>query len=86
MIVEPKEYGHSRDDIYNALAENGIHARKYFYPLVTEYDCYKSSFDSQKTPIASEISRRVITLPFYADIEEKTVINICDIIYKLEDR
>ncbi len=86
IVIDPKEYGHSRDDVYNALAENGIHARKYFYPLVTEFDCYKTSCNSYDTPIALELSRRVITLPFYAEIEEKTVKIICDIICKLGDR
>ena len=83
IIVDTKEYGHSRNDIYNALAEKGIHARKYFYPIITEYDCYKTSFDSKNTPVAYEIAKSVLTLPIYAEIEEKTVKMICDIIYKL---
>ena len=83
IVVDPGKYGHSRDDIYNVLAEKGIHARKYFYPLITEYDCYKTSFNSQSTPIAYDIAQRIITLPLYAEIEEKTVKMICDIISEL---
>ncbi len=75
-------YKYDRDKVYNMLAEKQIVARKYFYPLVNEYDCYKElpQADSSKTPVAKFIADRVLTLPLYADLRIEDVDSICDII------
>ncbi len=80
VVIDEKEFGRSRDDIYKALSSNNIYARKYFYPLVSDYECYKGVYDSSLTPVAKRIADRVLTLPIYGDIREDTVNNICDII------
>ena len=73
--------GYGRDKIYDDLAKYRIYARKYFYPLTNEFDCYKGRFD-QKTPIAHKISRSILALPIYADIEPEIVDKICGLIKK----
>lgn len=73
-------YKLSRDEVYQALKEQNIFARKYFYPLTNSLECYKFRFNSKKTPIAKHISKRVLTLPLYADLELKDVNRICNII------
>lgn len=70
----------SRDGLYSKLAKENIFARKYFYPCTNAYECYKSRFDENATPIASDISKKVLTLPIYPDLEEEAVEKICDII------
>ena len=77
-IIIEDEYGISRDNLYNILKENNIFARKYFYPAINETECYKNN--KEKTPIASNMSKRVITLPMYADLTEKDIRRICKII------
>ena len=72
-------YKYSRDEIKQKLAEHNIGARKYFYPITNELDCYKS-FDKGNTPIAKYLSERVLTLPLYSDITIEQVDEICDII------
>lgn len=73
-------YKKDRDQIFAALAEYNIHARKYFYPCVNEYDCYREQFAGASTPMAARISRQVLTLPLYADLPIETVDKVCDII------
>ena len=68
--------------MFERLKENNIFARKYFYPLVTDFDCYRGYFDKTALPVAREISEKVLTLPLYADLELETVDHICDIITK----
>ena len=72
----------TRDEVYDELKENGIVARKYFYPLVNDMECYSKveKNDSNKTPIAKRISNTVLTLPLYADLSLQDVDRICDII------
>ena len=73
-------YGIKRDGVHYMLEKNNIFARKYFYPCVNEFGCYKSWFDTSETPIAREISYRVLTLPIYADLALEDVDRICDIL------
>lgn len=68
----------SRDDIIEELKCNGIMARKYFYPITSEFTCYKSYAGT--TPIAKKVSERVLTLPLYADLTIEQVDDICGII------
>ena len=80
VVFEKKIFGKSRDEIAEKLSDNGIFARKYFYPLTSEFECYKNKFDIQETPVAKGIAENVLTLPLYADLELSDVDRICDII------
>ncbi len=74
----------SRDEVFAKLAENGIIARKYFYPLTNTFDCYKNlqSSGAEKTPVAAYFADRVLTLPLYADLTLEDVDRICGIIWE----
>lgn len=80
VVFEEKLFGASRGEVFDKLAENGIGARKYFYPLTNTFECFHGKYDVTKTPIALHISKRVITLPMYADLSLKDVDRICDIV------
>lgn len=80
IIVNESEYGMSRDDLFLKLAESGIKARKYFYPITNSFKCYQDYYSVTDTPIALEFSKRVLTLPLYADLEIKNVKKICNLI------
>ena len=73
-----------RDQVFARLAEQGINARKYFYPLTNSFACYagKPGFEPSLTPVAAHMADRVLTLPLYADLAEEDVDRICDIILK----
>lgn len=72
--------GWGRDDIFLELENNGIYARKYFYPLTSEYDCYSSIFNVEDTPNAYRVSREILTLPMFAGLELAQIDRICDIV------
>ena len=80
IVVEDKIFGKTRNEIKEALANNGIYARKYFYPLTNEAECFYGKYDIGNTPIAKHISRRVLTLPMYSELSKEDVTKICDII------
>lgn len=73
----------SRDEVYEVLKENNIFARKYFYPLTNNFECYKDRFHTKETPIAKYISERILTLPLYADLSIDDVDRICIILKRL---
>lgn len=70
----------SRDKLFEELEKNDIYSRKYFYPLTSQYDCYKDKFDSSLTPVALKIAKQILTLPIYPDLALDDVDRICDII------
>ena len=80
LIVEEKEFGASREEVYKALAKNGIIARKYFYPLTNTFSAFHGKYDVMKTPTALHISKRVLTLPMYGDLAFEDVDRISRII------
>ena len=75
-------YKYNRDEVFELLNNHGINARKYFYPLTNELECYNgiANFDSSKTPIAKRISENILCLPMYADLSFECVDEICNII------
>ena len=80
IIVDEKMFGATRNEIQLKLAENNIYARKYFYPLTNAFDAYHGKFDVNKTPVALRLSKRVLTLPLYAELPLNDVVRICNII------
>ncbi len=82
VIFDKERFGADRDEVFDALAKEGISARKYFYPLTSAFDCYKGRFDVNRTPVALDISKKVLTLPMYADLPLEDVDRICDIVLK----
>jgi len=79
-LFDPAEFGVTRDDVFDALAENGVRARKYFYPLTSDYKCYRGQYDSAATPIARDVASKVLTLPIFADLALEDVDRICAIV------
>lgn len=80
VVIDEKIFGASRGEVFDALAYNGIGARKYFYPLTNSFSCFNKMYDVRETPVALYISKRVLTLPLYADLKIEDVDRICEII------
>ena len=74
----------TRDEVFAALQEQGITARKYFFPLTNSFECYKDypTAGVEKTPVAAFLASHVLTLPMYADLALEDVDRICEIILK----
>ena len=81
IFVEPG-YEISRDELYEKLRANGVFGRRYFYPLIPEFDMYKDvpSGATTSLPTALRASRQVICLPLYPDLSEDQVSLICAVI------
>lgn len=80
VIFHEKEFGTSRNEVFKELEQNNIFARKYFFPPTNTFECFHGSFDPMDTPVALHLSKRVLTLPMYADLSLEDVDRICDIV------
>jgi dTDP-4-amino-4,6-dideoxygalactose transaminase len=78
--VDEKEFGMSRDQLYKELKEYNIYSRRYFYPLVCDFACYKSVAVKDPLTVARKVAERILTLPIYYDLDLDDVQRICDII------
>lgn len=64
-------------DLMDAFKKQNIFPRRYFYPSVNDYT---EIVDHQSMPISEDISKRVLCLPLYFDLEINEVERICEII------
>ena len=64
-ILVDADYPISRDDLYQQLKDNGIHPRRYFYPLISDFPMYRGlpSAHRQNLPAATVAAQQVLCLP-----------------------
>lgn len=83
IVVNEDLYGKTRNEVFDALSAHGVHARKYFYPLCSDFKCYRGQYDSCKTPLAKLVAERILTLPIYSDLSLSIVNKVCKLIRTL---
>lgn len=81
IFIDRKKYSIDRDTVYNKFRENNIYARRYFYPLISQFPTYKQLESSAKGNLkaAEKITQEVLCLPIYPGLtqkEQSRVINI----------
>jgi len=80
------EFGCSRDDLYKEMKKYNVFTRRYFYPLIPDYACYKHVFLSDSLKYARLVSNRILTLPIYSELTLEEVEKICDLILFIHDQ
>ena len=83
--VDERGFGASRDDLYNGLKKWNVFARRYFYPLVTDFACYRGIVREGELPVARNVANRIITLPIFSELGLNDVVRICDIIRHIHE-
>ncbi|MDA8101126.1 MAG: DegT/DnrJ/EryC1/StrS family aminotransferase [Nitrospiraceae bacterium] len=81
--VDEQEFGMSRDALYDKLKEWNVYTRRYFYPLICDYPCYRSIPVNGSLPVARRVAGRILTLPIYDGLALNDVETICDILLGL---
>lgn len=84
--VDENEFGMSRDELYEKLKKYNIFSRRYFYPLVCDFPCYKSIAIKDPLSIARQVANRILTLPIYYDLSLDDVQQICDTIILINSK
>ncbi len=83
--VDEREFGMSRDALYERLKYYNIFTRRYFYPLICDFSCYKSVSITDPLLIARHVANRILTLPIYDSLQLPEVETICDIIQHIHN-
>jgi dTDP-4-amino-4,6-dideoxygalactose transaminase len=81
-ILVDATYPISRDVLYQLLREHGIYARRYFFPLITEFPMYRGLPSAHEDNLvhATAASRAVLCLPLYPELDVAVVERISGLI------
>jgi dTDP-4-amino-4,6-dideoxygalactose transaminase len=82
IFVNAKEYGMTRDELYNKMREQGVFGRRYFYPLISDFSTYRGlpSATKENLPTASKMADEVICLPMHHLLTNEDVERIISLI------
>lgn len=84
--IDPETAGYTRDDLFKYLKSKNIIARKYFYPITTDFECYRDRFDSASTPVAKRVGGRILTLPIAASMTDGEISYCCNALKEMKAR
>jgi dTDP-4-amino-4,6-dideoxygalactose transaminase len=78
--VDEKDFGVSRDRLYEELKKYNVFTRRYYYPLLCDFPCYRAITVNDSLSVAKAVASRILTLPIYYDLSSEDVQRICNII------
>ncbi len=79
VLVDENLYGKSRDELYFELQKHQIFGRRYFYPLITDFQPY-NKINQQELPNANCWAKQVICLPIFPTLTQNDIDRIVSII------
>ncbi len=79
-------YALDRDALYTLLRANGYHARRYFYPLLTDFPMYRGlpSAAPAGLPVARRAAGEILCLPTYPALETSDQDRIIELIARAQ--
>lgn len=82
IFISEKEYGISRDTLYERMKSVGVYGRRYFYPLISSFSTYRGldSANPINLPIAHRMANEVICLPMHHNLSENDLERILSVI------
>lgn len=84
-ILVSGEHNLGRDGLYEYLKQHGVYARRYFYPLISDFPMYRGLASARQgnLPRATEASRKILCLPIYpalSELDQEHVIKlVCEV-------
>ncbi len=84
IFVDAEQYGLTRDELYSRLKQHNIFARRYFYPLISNFPTYRGLESSRADNLTNAIhlANSVICLPMHHTLSKEDVQRVIDVIKK----
>jgi dTDP-4-amino-4,6-dideoxygalactose transaminase len=81
-IYVEEEFALSRDKLYEFLKSHDVYGRRYFYPLISNFELYNNLPSASETQLkqANLLADQVICLPIYPDLSSSDVEKIIELI------
>ncbi|MBT3405562.1 DegT/DnrJ/EryC1/StrS family aminotransferase [Candidatus Woesearchaeota archaeon] len=85
IIIDKNLFGIDRDELAEALTEEKIGWRKYFYPPLHRETAYGNMNNrGDALPNTNFISDNILNLPFFTALKTNDIVRICNVIKKLQ--
>lgn len=83
-ILIDKNYQLTRDEVYEKFKHFHIYTRRYFYPLISQFPSYRglASASPANLRVAEKITRQILCLPIYPELDHEDVFKICELLKK----
>lgn len=83
-VLVQGNYPLSRDALYERLKDYGIYARRYFYPLISDFPMYRGMPSAQRAnlPVAAAAADKILCLPIYPGLPDEDVARVVNIVRK----
>lgn len=81
-ILVDEQFSFTRDELYQKLKDANIFARRYFYPLISQFPMYSglASAQVENLPAATKAANQILCLPIYPELSKEDQIKICAVI------
>lgn len=78
IFVDAEKFGMTRDELYYAMKAENVLARRYFYPLISDFTTYKGlkSAGHDNLPKAFAIAESVLCLPMHHELSDEDLSRI----------
>jgi dTDP-4-amino-4,6-dideoxygalactose transaminase len=82
ILVDEKEFPIKRDDLYEKLKRYQVYARRYFYPLISNFPTYRGlpSATPDNLLIAEKTAKQILCLPIYPELTFEDIDCVVNII------
>lgn len=84
IFINEKEYGISRDTLYEKMKLHNVFGRRYFYPLISTFSAYRGldSANPANLPVAHKLAEQVLCLPMYANLTSNDISRVIELCRK----
>ena len=84
VFINAEEYGMTRDQLYFKMKDANVLGRRYFYPLISTFDPYRSlpSSSAENLPVATRMADEVICLPMHHELSREDIDRVIEQIVK----
>lgn len=84
IFVDAEKFGMTRDELYYKMKEANVLARRYFYPLISDFTTYKGlkSAGHENIPKAFAMAESVLCLPMHHELSDEDLARILSFLKK----
>ncbi|MGP1435891.1 MAG: DegT/DnrJ/EryC1/StrS family aminotransferase [Phocaeicola sp.] len=84
IFINAEKYGKSRDELFFEMKENNVLARRYFYPLISNFSTYRGleSAAPSNLPNATKMANEVLCLPMHHALSGEDIQRVLEFIIK----
>lgn len=84
IFIDSEKYGITRDELYFKMKAENVLARRYFYPLISDFPCYRGlpTAGQNNLPKAAKMADSVLCLPMHHELSAEDMNRILDLVVK----